>query len=152
MNTKVININYIIDGDMTVVPTKMFYIESTSDNYDYEKIYFEFNYRKSNIISAFCESTDLAIVHLQKALSDNIHIACCQSCKHGNFCPFGNEDNEIFCFKDRKPNNKRDVCGYFASEDGWIDNKKRLRKLLDYCKDYKPINNDEYYTYNDWEW
>jgi hypothetical protein len=40
------------------------------------------------------------------------------------------------------------VVDVFSKQDPAIQ--VRSRKLLDYCKDYKAISINEYYTYNDW--
>ncbi|MEQ6353698.1 hypothetical protein ABNX05_03645 [Lysinibacillus sp. M3] len=85
-------------------------------------------------------------MNLQKVLLQIIKIASCQSCRYGNFCPFVDIDNEVFCLKDIEVNDKRDVCDVFSSHTSL---EKRRRHLLDFCPNYMPIS-EEYYTYNDW--
>ena len=95
---------------------------------------------------------EYAIIDLQKQLPNNIQIVCCESCKHGNFHPAGNDENKIFCLRDYTPHNKSDVAGIFIDDDY-----SRLPKntaiysneLLHWCDKYDRIN-DNYYTYNDW--
>jgi len=90
---------------------------------------------------------ELAIVDLQKLLPINVQITCCQSCKHGNFCPCGDNDNEIFCLINYNPSDKRDVIEILSSD------KHRIlpNELLYWCDKYDKINED-YYTYNDWNY
>ena len=86
-------------------------------------------------------------------LPKNIDILCCQSCRYGNFCPFGDNDNEIYCLKGFTFKDKSDVCTWFSkSFSDWEALAKHKRPLLHYCKSYKPIREKEFYTYNDWEY
>ncbi len=143
MKEKIFHVNYIIDGILSVIPTKMIFEQLNED--EIQSIHFELDLGNRQFVSNSSDVTELAIVNFQQILPSNINIACCESCRHGNFCPFGDNDNEVFCFKDLSFSNKMDVCDFFNNnypED-------RIRKLLDYCTDYKSITN-EYYTYNDW--
>jgi len=88
---------------------------------------------------------EYAIVDIQKQLPTNIQIACCQSCKHGNFCPFGNAQNEIFCLINYNPKSKMDVVDIFSSP---AYEKLPKNELLFWCEKYQPIDDD--YVYNDW--
>lgn len=143
-----LNVNYLIDGIISTIPTKMIY--EKSDENEFKNIHYEVDFPKHNIISKTCDVIEYATVYLQKVLPSNISIACCQSCRHGNFCPYGNFDNEIFCLKDIITNDKRDVSNFFDKNNDNLE--LRRRKLLDFCGEYKPIFDDEYYTYNDWEY
>jgi len=91
---------------------------------------------------------EYAIVDLQKQIPDNVQIACCQTCKHGNFCPFGDAENEIFCLINYIPKNKADVVEIFISV---LESEVELSKneLLFWCEKYQK-NDKDYYTYNDW--
>jgi hypothetical protein len=120
------------------------------DEDEIDNIHFEVNFGSHHIKSDASNITELAIANLQRALPPNIKIASCQSCRHGNFCPFGDRDNEVFCFKDIEINDKSNLCKLFSDNINCI--KIRSRKLLDFCKDYKPISHSEYYTYNDWDY
>ena len=62
----------------------------------------------------FCEM-EFAVIDLQRQLPDDFLIACCQTCEHGNFNPYGDLENEIFCLIDYRPIGKRDVCDIFVS-------------------------------------
>jgi hypothetical protein len=147
LSETILYVNYFIDGIISTIPTKMVY-EQLDEN-EFRNIHYEVSFGKHNIISKTCHSIEYATAYLQKSLPSNVSIACCQSCRHGNFCPYGNIENEIFCLKDITPNDKRDVCDFFDENSDSI--KARSRKLLDFCKEYKPISNDKYYTYNDWK-
>lgn len=147
LNETILKVNYLIDGIISIIPTKMFF---ESDENELIHIHYEVNFGENNIISKTCDVIEYATVYLQKALPGNISVACCQSCRYGNFCPYGNVDNEIFCLKDVIPYSKRDVCDFFDENHDNLE--ARSRKLLNFCKEYKPISDDECYTYNDWEY
>ncbi len=147
MKEEVVSVNYIIDGVISVIPTKMIYEQSCEEEIQY--IQYELSYEDKNIISKSSSMIEFAVISLQRALPSNVKIACCQSCRHGSFCPFGDMENEIFCLKDVSPNNKAEVCDIFSKEINSLN--KRSRKLLDFCTDYKPLTS-EYYTYNDWDY
>ena len=97
---------------------------------------------------------EFAILALQNTFPNHIKIACCQSCRHGNFCPFGDQENKISCLIDYTPKDKSDVVDIFISN---FDNENGIphlpsHELLHWCDKYDKINKDNYYTYNDWEW
>lgn len=140
-------VHYIIDGILKEVPTIMFYEQS--DEEEIRNIHYEVDFRNQQLISNSADDTEFAVKNLKRVLSPNIMIACCQSCRHGNFNPYGDNDNEIFCLKDITYNNKMDVCGIFAEKYDLLIMRKR--KLLDFCIKYIPISDKEDYTYNDWE-
>lgn len=147
MKESILYVNYIIDGMLSAIPTKMIYEESNEN--EIKNIRYEINLKNRHFVSDASDATEYAIINLQRVLPPNISIACCQSCRHGNFCPYGDYDNEIFCLKDMTANNKEDVCKLFSEKFDLLDTKKR--KLLDICINYKPISDDEYYTYNNWK-
>jgi len=151
VNKVVLNVNYIVDGILTVIPTTMFYEEVYKDINDEEipNVNFEINLGQGNIKSKLCYNIENAIINLQKSLPSNIKLACCQSCRYGNFCPFGNKDNEIFCFSDTVIKSKLHLCDYFSKENKFCDDRKK--KLLEFCTEFKPVSVDEYYSYNDWD-
>lgn len=144
LEEKIFYVNYIIDGIVSVIPTRAMYEQVGKG--DDPRIKIELTYEGHNFLSSESESTEHAILNLKQILPSNINIAGCVSCKHGNYCPYGDLDNEIFCFKDISFSNKMDVCDFF-SNNSHIEN--RSRQLFDFCTDYKPIT-DEYFTYNDW--
>lgn len=150
MKKVVLNVNYLVDGVLTVIPTTMFYEEVYKEINDKEipNIYFEINIGQASIKSKLAAYIEYAIINLQESLPSNIKIVCCQSCRYGNFCPYGNNDNEIYCFKDTVIKSKSDLCDYFSNNLEIIG--QRIKKLLDCCDEYKPVSYDEYYTYNDW--
>lgn len=135
-----IPVTYIISGTPTQIPTKLSY--KWNNEYDYM-------YDVNLVVTIEGVTYDLNdyIRELQKVLPPHIKIACCYSCRHGNFMPASGLDHEIFCLKDKVFNNKIDVCELLVIENECCS---RKRKLLDYCDDYQPIDHDNYYTYNDW--
>lgn len=146
MNKVFLNVNFMVDGILTLIPTIMFYEQS--DDEKIQSIHFELNTADCNIKSKVCIDFEYAVKYLQRSLPPNIDLACCQSCRHGNFCPFGDNVNEIFCLKDIEIKNIHDVCEYFSNNSTFII--ERTRNLLDFCTEYKPISHDKFYTYNDW--
>ena len=147
MKMDTVNVHYVIDGNISVIPTNMFYEEIDED--EFQNVHFEVVVNNRHIQSKLSDSVEYAVKYLQKELPDNIAIACCQSCRYGNFNPYGNMENEIFCLKDKTPQSRWDVVEIFSEPNASFH--ERSRKLLDICMDYKPISNDEIYTYNDWE-
>ncbi|MGM9951030.1 MAG: hypothetical protein ACI33P_12935 [Lysinibacillus sp.] len=147
MKTGIVNVHYIIDGNISVIPTSMFYEEM--DEAEYRNVHFETIVNNHPIQSQSSSSMEYAVKYLQKELPDGISIACCQSCQYGHFNPYGDMENEIFCLKDKAPQRREDVVEIFSEPD--VSFHERSRKLLAICKDYKPISNGEIYTYNDWE-
>lgn len=143
-----LEVNYIIEGVLSLIPTEI--ICEKSHKSEIQRIYFVIKGERLNIISEASGDTESSIVKLQKALPQNVRIACCQSCKNGNFCPYGDSDNEIFCLKDIKINNKEDVTEFFSISHDLIIT--RSRKLIEFCSDYEPICHTKYYTYNDWDY
>ena len=89
-----------------------------------------------------------AFADLQKQLDDGVTLRCCITCRHGNFCPYGNEQGKIFCTKDKAINSKEDMCKQFDNMSS--DNLEELtRHVTDTCENYEPQTKD-YYTYNDY--
>lgn len=137
----------MIDGNISNKQTKMYYEQIAKD--EVNSIYFEVQMNDRQIKSKLNASMEYAIKYLQKELPNHISIACCQSCLHGNFNPFGDVENEIFCLKDKRLNNRADVVEWFSTSD--LSLETRRRKLLDFCSDFKHISQNEKYTYNDWD-
>jgi hypothetical protein len=94
------------------------------------------------------DTMELAIIDFQKVLPANVQIACCQSCGHGNFCPYGDNENEIYCLKNYSPDNKMDVVDIVNADKEFMLPK---HELFYWCNDYKKINEINY-TYNDWKY
>ena len=124
----------------------MFYEQLSED--EFQQIHFEVKVNNKYIQSPSSTSFEYAVKYLQKELPNDASIACCQSCQYGNFNPFGDNENEIFCLKDMKPLNRDDVVEIFSKQDKSFDT--RSKKLLDFCKDYQSISESENYTYNGW--
>ena len=147
MKIDTVNVHYIIDEKMSVLPTKISYKQIAEDEFQniHCKILINNHYVQSKASSSF----EYAIKYLQKELPNNVKIACCQSCQHGNFNPYGNLENEIFCLKEVLLQSRDDVVNFFSEQ--FTTYHVRSRKLHGYCTDYKPICATEKYTYNDWD-
>ncbi|AFS78175.1 hypothetical protein Curi_c11620 [Gottschalkia acidurici 9a] len=146
LKEKILYVNYLIDSILLKIPTKMIYEQSLEN--EFKNIHYEIYLENHYFISEVSDNTEFAIKNLQKVMPANVRVACCQSCRYGNFCPYGDNDNEIFCFKGIEVNNKDDVCKFFSSNNECY--KARSRELLDFCSNYEPISYNEHYTYNDW--
>ncbi len=92
------------------------------------------------------ETTEEALLQLAKALPEGWRLRCCLSCCHGNFCPVGDEDNEIFCGKGLELQCKEDI--FRITEDS-AERETRRRTLMHCCPEFKPAS-AEHYTYNDY--
>jgi len=87
-----------------------------------------------------------AFVSLEKSLAEDVKIASCLTCRHGNLCPYSGGDDEVFCTKDLIIRDKTDMCNLFNSEDDQCAS--RLVRPFDYCGNFVR-QSDDYYTYND---
>ena len=86
------------------------------------------------------------LADLETRLPEDVKIACCMTCRHGNMCPYGNAENQLFCTKDLKITSKEDMCNLFDQTDPF---EERIVASLDYC-DAFIYQSDDYYTYNDY--
>jgi hypothetical protein len=89
-----------------------------------------------------------AFADLQNKLPHNIKLACCMTCRHGNMCPYGNTENQLFCTKDIRITSKEDMCNLFDQTDPF---EERSVASIDFCDDF-VYQSDEYYTYNDYRY
>lgn len=142
-----LHVHYIINGKNTTLPTRVSYEQV--DEFEFQNILLEVQMRDEIIRSSLSDSMEYAVKYLQKHLPADVTITCCQSCRYGNFNPYGDHENEIFCLKDKNLRHRDDVVEIFSNRDSSL--RQRSRRLLDYCQDYKPISHSETYTYNDWE-
>ncbi len=86
------------------------------------------------------------LADLEINLPENVKLACCMTCRHGNMCPYGNKENQLFCTKDIKITSKEDMCDLFDQTDPF---EERAVASLDFCEDF-VYQSDNYYTYNDY--
>lgn len=87
-----------------------------------------------------------AFTDLQNKLPDNIKLACCMTCRHGNMCPYGNAEKLLFCTKGLKFSDKGDLCDLFDQTDLL---EKRSVASIGFCDDF-VYHSDDFYTYNDY--
>jgi hypothetical protein len=88
--------------------------------------------------------TEYLLYRLAKMLPEGWTLRCCLSCRHGNFCPVGDADNEIFCVSDFEPKQKSDLFDVTEDENECM---KRSRNLFHVCGKYVH-QTAEYYTYS----
>ncbi len=86
------------------------------------------------------------LADLQMKLPKNVKFACCMTCRHGNMCPYGNKENQLFCTKDIIIASKEDMLDLFDQTDPFED---RAVASLDFCEDF-VYQSDDCYTYNDY--
>ena len=89
-----------------------------------------------------------AFADLEIKLPNDVKIACCMTCRHGNMCPYGDVENQLFCTKDLEINSKWDMCNLFNQTNPF---EERLVSSLDFCEDF-VYQSEEYYTYNDYQY
>ncbi len=87
-----------------------------------------------------------AFADLQRKLPTDVILKCCLTCRHGNLCPVGDNNNEVFCTKDVQITQKSDLYFYTEDED---ERAKRSRQYCNVCEEFQT-QSDEYYTYNDY--
>ena len=100
----------------------------------------------TQIDTGFVDSMESAVDALQRALPPGAAVSCCRSCAHGNFCPVGDAEDEIFCMADIAPRTIRDI--WRVTEDE-AEREKRARRLLLFCDRWRE-NDESLYGYNDW--
>ena len=86
------------------------------------------------------------IADIQTKLPNDVKLACCMTCRHGNMCPYGNKENELLCTKDITITSKEDLLDLFDQTDPL---EERAVDSLDFCEDFL-YQSDDYYTYNDY--
>ena len=98
---------------------------------------------EENIIEVDGDCAENVFRKLSSKLSNKYKIHSCYTCRYGNFCPYGDQDNQIFCINDFEPKCKEDLLFIFQDEE---EMKKRSRTLFDICSGFKPCS-DDYWTY-----
>lgn len=86
------------------------------------------------------------LADLQMKLLEDVQLACCMTCRHGNMCPYGNTPDQLFCTKDIRITSKGDMCDLFDKTNPF---EQRAVALFGYCEDFVCQSND-CYTYNDY--
>lgn len=86
-------------------------------------------------------TAEYAFKKLTEILPVGMKIHSCYTCRHGNFNPLGDFDNEIFCLHGHNPESKSDVVGIMMRSC------KPPRHSLFYCCERFEDMADGYYTY-----
>jgi hypothetical protein len=89
-----------------------------------------------------------AFADLQAKLPSNTQLACCMTCRHGNMCPYGNKENQLYCTKDVLLNSKDDVIE-LMDDKGYDSFFEREVSSIHCCDDFIYQSND-CFTYNDY--
>ncbi len=100
-------------------------------------------YVDENLIEVSGDCAESVFRKLSKVLSDRYEIHSCYTCRYGNFCPYGDQDNEIFCINDFEPKCKEDILFIFQDR---AEMEKRRRTLFSVCLGFQSFSND-YWTY-----
>lgn len=104
-----IPVTYIISGKPTQISTKLSYEWDDEEDYICKLELVVTIEGVTYKVNGFAHA-------LRKLLLQHIKIVCCGSCRHGNYCPYGDNENEIFCFKDKVFEKKFDICDEFTNE------------------------------------
>ena len=86
-----------------------------------------------------------AVADLQKKLPAGVIIRACLTCRHGNLCPYGNEQGKVYCLRGEKVTCKMDVAALWDRDD-WM---RREKGYFDCCGCWAETT-EEFYTYNDY--
>ena len=89
-----------------------------------------------------------AFADLQAKLPSNTQLACCMTCRHGNMCPYGNKENQLYCTKDVILNSKDDVIE-LMDDEGYDSFFEREVSSIHCCDDFIYQSEDSF-TYNDY--
>ena len=128
-----------------IVPIKIVYDDNKHISNPKSEIFLLYNGIEYRGIGNDYLWTD-TLADLQMKLPENVKFACCMTCRHGNMCPYGNAENQLFCTKDKIITSKEDMCNLFDQTDPYDE---RVVASLDYCDDF-IYQSDDYYTYNDY--
>ena len=138
------NITLLLPTDKRTVPVEIYYddgdnaVSSVQIKLTYNNILYQGNGTDCLWVDAFAD--------LQKKLPHDIKLACCITCRHGNMCPYGNCENQLFCTKGILINSKNDMINLFDKND---PNVEKGVASTDYCDDF-IYQSDDCYTYNDY--
>ena len=86
-----------------------------------------------------------AFADLQAKLPSNTQLACCMTCRHGNMCPYGNRENQLFCTRDLVISSKGDMIDLFNNTDPYAE---RVVSSIKYCEVF-IYQSKHSYTYSD---
>ena len=139
------NVPLLTSNGKTIVPIEITYDDSESIANPQTESTLLYNGIEYKGYGADYLWTD-TIADLQMKLPKDVKIACCMTCRHGNMCPYGNTENQLFCTKDIRITSKEDMCNLFDQTDPF---EERSVASLDFCDDF-VYQSDENYTYNDY--
>ena len=136
------HITLISQTENVVAPIQIKYDAEFGDTVEIDLIYNGVLYQGKGTDNLWVD----AFANLQSKLPKNIKIACCMTCRHGNMCPFGNKENQLFCTNNITVASKEDLIKLFNSTDLYKEN---AVTAINYCDNFVYQSND-YYTYNDY--
>ena len=89
------------------------------------------------------------LADLQKHLPEDVYLKGCISCCHGNICPCGAADLEIFCTKGSLVRHKGDLSDLMEDWEVWL---QRERTFFHRCEDWKLVTAEDYtyHSYGDY--
>ena len=129
----------------TMVPIEITYDDSESIANPQSEITLLYNGMECKGYGADYLWTD-TLADLQMKLPKDVKLACCMTCRHGNMCPYGNKENELFCTKDITITSKGDMLDLFDQTNPF---EERAVASLNFCEDF-AYQSDDYYTYSDY--
>ena len=140
------NISLISPTDIIIVPIQIQYdnsedeINSVEIKLTYENITYRGSGKDHLWVDAFAD--------LQRKLPSAIRLACCMTCRHGNMCPYGNKENQLYCTKDVHITSKYSIIE-LMNDKGFDSFFEREVSSIHCCDDF-IYQSDDYYTYNDY--
>ena len=111
---KTVQINLLIDGKLcTHDIKKIIHGYNAEEELDIFQLKLNLN-NKEYLNNRVFYIMELAIIDLHEQFPNNVKIACCQTCQYGNFCPYGDCENEIFCLLNHLVKDRGDVVDLFG--------------------------------------
>ncbi len=77
-----------------------------------------------------------ALLEIIQRLPEDWQVKSCFTCRHGQFCPYGNADNEIFCMRGLDPQTIPQLCDWMVDFE---EMDKRSRTVFSLCEEYQPM-------------
>lgn len=137
-------ITLISPTDKTTVPAQIYYDDdedAMNPSSEINLIYNDIKYQGKGTDYLWVDT----FADLQSKLPHDVKLACCMTCRHGNMCPYGNKENQLFCTKDIMIGSKIDMCDLFDKTDTYYE---REVFSYGYCDNF-AYQSDDFYTYND---
>lgn len=133
------HITLLLPMDKITVPVQINYDDDTVEiNLTYHGVQYQGKGKDYLWIDAFAD--------LQSKLPSDVMLACCMTCRHGNMCPYGNKENELFCTKEYTVTSKDDMIDLIDNTNLY---EEKAVSSFGYCDSF-IYQSDDCFTYNDY--